>query len=508
MPAKDFIVAIELGSSKLRGIAGKKNNDGSISVFATASEDSSSYIKKGIVYNIEKTVQGITNVVNKLKASLDKEISQVYVGVGGQSILGVRNEIVRNLPKDTIITQQMVNEIMDNNSNKKYDDKEIIDVVIQEYKVGNDLQDEPAGIQTDQVTGNFLNILWRESFYNKLTDCFKRAGIKIAEMGIAPLALADILLDESSKRSGCMLVDLGADTTTMLVYHKNILRHIAVIPLGSSNITKDLISLNHIDDFAKAESMKKQYGNAYYEPTDESEEYRIDAQHTIASEKFQQVVESRIKEIVENVWQQIPSEYRTKLNGGIVLTGGGANLKDIEKAFLKKSETMKISIAKFIPEKVNIIGKNVHLPEDCTMNTLLGMLKKGEINCNGGERNNGLFNNDGTPNETAQAGAAAKQPQQAGPAYGAGNTTGIKTPEEIAANAEEQRKRDKEEWENAKQDNTVEAYQSYLEKFPSGIFTSEAKENMEELSKKPKQKGGWWSKLSKLGKDIFTEPEE
>lgn len=87
MPAKDFIVAIELGSSKLRGIAGRKNNDGSISVYATASEDSSSYIKKGTAYNIEKTVQGITNVVNKLKGTLNKEISQVYVGVGGQSIL-------------------------------------------------------------------------------------------------------------------------------------------------------------------------------------------------------------------------------------------------------------------------------------------------------------------------------------------------------------------------------------------------------------------------------------
>ena len=261
MPAKDFIVAIELGSSKLRGIAGRKNNDGSISVYAMASEDSSTYIKKGTAHNLEKTIQGITNIIGKLKAALNREISQVYVGVSGQSIFSVKNEIVRDLPKDTLITQQMVNELMDTNRNKTYSDKQILDVAIQEYKVGNDYENDPAGIQADQLTGNFLNILWRKSFYDKLTNCFDKAGIKIAELDIAPLALADCILDDTRKRAGCMLVDMGAATTTMLVYHKNILRHIAVIPLGSSNITKDIASANIEEDVA--EKMKIKYGSAY-----------------------------------------------------------------------------------------------------------------------------------------------------------------------------------------------------------------------------------------------------
>ena len=87
----------------------------------------------------------------------------------------------------------------------------------------------PAGIQADRLVGNFLNILWRKAFYNRLNDCFERAGISIAELDIAPLALADCMLDDTRKRAGCLLVDLGAETTTMLVYHKNMLRHIAVI---------------------------------------------------------------------------------------------------------------------------------------------------------------------------------------------------------------------------------------------------------------------------------------
>ncbi len=510
MPAKDFIVAIELGSSKLRGIAGRKNNDGSISVYATASEDSSSYIKKGIAYNIEKTVQGITNVINKLKGTLNKEISQVYVGVGGQSILSVKNEITCNLPKDTIITQHMVNEMMDNNRNKKYTDKEILDVAIQEYKVGNDLQNDPAGIQTDQFTGNFLNILWRKTFYNKLTDCFNRAGIKIAEMGIAPLALADILLDEKSKRAGCMLVDLGADTTTMLVYHKNILRHIAVIPLGSNNITNDLTTLKEMDEFSVAERMKKEYGNAFYEQADETQEYPVDSQNSISSKTFQQVVAARTKEIVENVWQQVPLDYRGKLNGGIILTGGGSNLKGLAKAFQRKNETENISIVQFVPEKVDFQSKSANIPHDGTMNTLLGLLKKGELNCNGGELDNGLFKEKDKENEPANPGASGETPGQTGTnTYGAGTNTGIKTPEEIAATAEQERKRDKDEWEKAKSDDTVEAYKSYLDNYPSGVYRNEANERITELSAQaaPK-KGGWWAKLRDIGKNILTEPEE
>ncbi len=510
MPAKDFIVAIELGSSKLRGIAGRKNNDGSISVYATASEDSSSYIKKGTAYNIEKTVQGITNVVNKLKGTLNKEISQVYVGVGGQSILSVKNEITCNLPKDTIITQHMVNEMMDNNRSKKYTDKEILDVAIQEYKVGNDLQNDPAGIQTDQFTGNFLNILWRQTFYNKLTDCFKRAGIKIAEMGIAPLALADILLDEKSKRAGCMLVDLGAETTTMLVYHKNILRHIAVIPLGSNNITNDLMTLKEMDEYSVAERMKKEYGSAYYEQADETQEYSIDSQNNISSKTFQQAVAARAKEIIENVWQQVPVEYRGKLNGGIILTGGGSNLKNLAKAFHRKNETENISIAQFIPEKVDILSKSVNIPHDGTMNTLLGLLKKGELNCNGGELNNGLFDDKDTAKEPTGQEPSGNTPQPTGTTYGAGTNTGIRTPEEIAASAEQERKRDKEEWEKAKNDDTIEAYKSYLENYPSGLYQKEANERIAEINAQsaPKKGGSWWTKLRDIGKNILTEPEE
>ncbi|MBQ2589421.1 MAG: cell division protein FtsA, partial [Prevotella sp.] len=124
---KEFIVAIELGSSKMTGIAGKKNMDGSISVLAIVREDSTSCIRKGVVYNIDKTVICITNIIKKLETTLKTKIEKVYVGVGGQSIRSVKNVIVKELPAGTIVTQEIINELMDANRSMTYPDLEILD---------------------------------------------------------------------------------------------------------------------------------------------------------------------------------------------------------------------------------------------------------------------------------------------------------------------------------------------------------------------------------------------
>ena len=258
---KEFIVAIELGSSKITGIAGKKNPDGSISILAVVKEDSTSCIRKGVVFNIDKTVLCLTNIVKKLETSLKTNIARVYVGVGGQSIRSVKNIIVKTLPAETIVSQDMINELMDANRSMSYADQEILDAVTQEYKVDSLYQLDPVGIPCLRLEGNFLNILWRKTFYKNLNQCINKAGMEIAELYLAPLALADAVLTETEKRSGCILVDLGADTTTVLVYYKNILRHLAVIPLGGENITKDITSL--LMEESQAEGMKLKYASAY-----------------------------------------------------------------------------------------------------------------------------------------------------------------------------------------------------------------------------------------------------
>ena len=389
---KEFIVAIELGSSKMTGIAGKKNLDGSIQVLACVKEDSSSFIRKGVVYNIDKTAQCLTNIISRLEKQLKTGITQVYVGVGGQSIRSIRNLISKDLPAGTQVTQDMVIELMDSNRNMNYPDQEILDAAVQEYKVDSQYQLDPVGIQCSRIEGNFLNILQRKAFYKNLNKCFETAEINVAEMYLAPLALADSVLTEAERRSGCALVDLGADTTTVSVYSKNVLRHLAVIPLGANNITKDIASLQMEE--SDAEKMKLKYASAFTDNNDidNNMKYSIDQDRQVEVRKFIEIVEGRLEEIIANVWCQIPEEYCDKLLGGVILTGGGANLKDIEKAFQNYTHIDKIRIAKFVTQTItsSIADINAH---DGMMNTVLGLLAKGDINCAGSDLdyNNDLF---------------------------------------------------------------------------------------------------------------------
>ena len=388
---KDFIVAIELGSSKMTGIAGKKNLDGSISVLAVVREDSTSCIRKGVVYNIDKTVLCLTNIINKLETALKTKIAQVYVGVGGQSIRSMKNVIIKDLPAGTIVNQEMINELEDTNRSMSYTDLEILDAATQEYKVDSQYQLDPVGIQCSRLEGNYLNILWRKSFYRNLNKCFENAGIRIAELYLAPMALADSILTEAEKRSGCVLVDLGADTTTVSVYYKNILRHLAVIPLGGNNITKDIATMQMEEK--EAEAIKLKYGCAYTDSNaiDNTLELKIDDDRKIESRKLIDIIEGRLEEIIENVRYQVPSEYLDKLIGGIILTGGGSNMKEIETAFRNYTHISKIRVAKFVTQTINSKNADINA-HDGTMNTILGLLEKGDFNCAGEDITNDLVN--------------------------------------------------------------------------------------------------------------------
>lgn len=437
--ANDIIVAIELGSSKITGIAGKKNLDGSITVLAVVTDNSTLCIRKGVVYNIEKTAQCLTNIVGKLRTQLKHEISQVYVGVGGQSVRSVKNVVNKELPVDTIVADSHIDLLQDANRSMDYPEQEILGVATQEFKVDKQFTIDPVGIKATHLEGNFLNILCRKTFYNNLYACFRKANINIAETYFAPRTLADCVLTEAERRSGCMLVDLGADTTTVSVYYKNILRHIAVIPLGGSNITKDIASLQMEEH--DAEQMKLQYASAYTESSeiDANKKFPIDADRSVDNKVFVDIVEARLNEIIENVWYQVPSQYADKLLGGIILTGGGSRMKNIEKAFRVNTHTEKVRRATFITPTVTF-NAPARDPKDDSLYTALSLLAKGDMNCTGSAVSDTLF------------GAAAKteapaKPATADPTHDKGGDKGDKvlTPEEKAAIEEKKRKREEEE---------------------------------------------------------------
>ena len=169
MAVTDFIVAIELGSSKISGIAGKKLPDGSIQVLAMASENASDCIRKGVIYNLDKTTQSLTSIIKKLESTLKASIGKVYIGMGGQSLRTIRNTEVRHMDEETKISQELIDTLKDSNRAVPIVGYQILGVAPQEYKVGNDLIVDPVGVQTDHIEARFLNIIARKNVKDNVT---------------------------------------------------------------------------------------------------------------------------------------------------------------------------------------------------------------------------------------------------------------------------------------------------------------------------------------------------
>lgn len=378
---KDFIVAIELGSSKITGIAGKKNSDGSIQVLAYAREEASAFIRKGIIYNINKTALGLTSIVNKLEEQLDASIAKVYVGIGGQSLHSRKNFIVERMDTETIITSDIVNQLIKSNQQTHYQDLDILDVVPQEYKVKNNNLIDPIGVVGNQIEGHFLNIVARSSIKRNILTCFEQAEIEIAGFFISPIVLADSVLTDVEKRSGCALVDFGSDTTTVAIYKNSILRHLAVIPLGSNNITKDICTLQ-IEE-TDAENLKIKYGSAYSLPEENTDDdkYPINETRNIQAKLLNDIVGARTEEIIANIRNQIMlSGYQDKLSSGVIITGGGANLKNLQEAFIQKYKFAKVRIANFVLCTIKATEPEI-LMRNGRLNTLFSLLAAGKENC-------------------------------------------------------------------------------------------------------------------------------
>ncbi len=381
MAETDFIVAIELGSSKIVGLAGKKNSDGSIQILAGASEDSSSFIRKGVIYNLNKTAQSLTTIINTLEGKLDAEIAKVYVGIGGQSLRSVKNTVARQLDVEESISEKLVDEIIEANTEVPLVDFKILGVVPQEYRIGNSFTIDPVGVLGNNIEGRFLNVIARERVQKNLESCFAQANIDVAQYFISPLAMANVVLTDAEKRSGCALVDFGADTTTISVYKNNLLRYLTVLPIGSESITRDICNLQ-IEE-PEAERLKLKYGNAVWEfdEEDEAKMIQLSDGRTIKQDLLNDIVEARAEEIIANVWTQIQaSGYSTQLLAGIVLTGGGANLQRMKEAVCKYTKIDIVKIVRSVLQGVKV-GEPDVVKNDGTYNTILGLLFAGEKNC-------------------------------------------------------------------------------------------------------------------------------
>ncbi len=383
---KDFVVAVELGSSKISGIAGKKK-DGTMQILAYAEEKTAGCVKRGVVYNIEKTYQSINTIISKLEVVLKTKITRAYVGLGGQSVRSYKCMIRRNLLTQSYITNEAIDAIRQESYEIPFNDYEVLENYPQEYVVDSSVIADPVGVMGTNIEGEFLDVIAKNNLRANIDTVFANAGVDIVEGLISPLQLANNVLTDAEKRSGCALVDLGADTTTLVVYKNNIVRYLVTIPLGCNNINKDLSTLP-IDD-AETEDVKLKYGDACqeFESSEESEPqyYTTSDGRQIDVATIRNVIEARMGEIIANVSNQIVnSDYSGKLLAGLVITGGGSSMKNIVKAFTKSTKIDKVRIATKVNQMVvkTSNASNISL-ESAGTTTIVSLLLAGTVPCGG-----------------------------------------------------------------------------------------------------------------------------
>ena len=377
---KDIIVALELGSSAIRAIAGRKKPDGSMLVLAIAQEKNTNAIRKGMVDNMDKTTQAISNVKEQLEHKLNTHIIQVYVGISGQSLRTTHNKVAHTFQEKKLITGDIIDDMLHTNLGVLYPNAQILEAIPQEYLISNRLVADPVGMQSESIEAHYANITLRPNICKDIENCIRNAGLEIAGTFISPLALADCIFTNSDKRSGCALADIGADTTTIAFYDGGVLRHLIVIPMGGSNVTKDIASENI--DIEEAEELKLKYGTAYN--SDEAinaEKIAISHGREIYEQKLKEITEARYEELILNIWEQVKG--KGKLLSGITFVGGASRIKDFTTAFSKHTKSeIPARLAKDLPENISP-DLGIQLTEVENLQTLMGLLLKGTEPCVG-----------------------------------------------------------------------------------------------------------------------------
>ena len=344
----DIIVGLDIGTTKVSIIIGRKNKFNKIEILGTG-KSMSSGVSRGIVSNIDKTVNSIKLALEEVEKKNNIKIGEVVVGIAGQHIKSLqhRGEIVRD-NIDIEIGQDDINKLKDNMFKLiTIPGEEVIHVIPQEYTVdGEDGIQDPKGMAGVKLEANFHVITAQVGAVRNIMRCVEKAGLTPKELILEPFASAIATLDEDELREGVALVDIGGGTTDVAIFLDKIIRHTAVIPFGGNIVTKDIkTGLSILDK--QAELLKIKFGSAMY--TDDQENVMVSIPglrgrepKEIAVKNLSEIIGARMKEIIDLVYHEIKvSGYENKLMTGIVLTGGGSQLKNLQQlvSFITAKET-------------------------------------------------------------------------------------------------------------------------------------------------------------------------
>lgn len=362
MENNQHIVAIEIGSTKIVGAIAEKSVSGYLSVNHLEEEKLTNCVRYGCVQNVENTKNAIMRIVKKLENKIKGDITDVYVGINGRSLHSVPTEIDRNLNIAESITKQNIENLKNSAFKEPIASYEPIDIVPQTYYVDNKEQPNPVGCCGGSINIKFNRIVAKPTLKLNLERAL--GALKVKKFLVTSLAMAESILTEEERTLGCMLVDMGAETTTVTIFKNGTLNYMATLPFGGRNLTRDLVNglQNTTED--KAETVKKNIA----EPLNiEATDLLIDG---ISSKSAINYIISRTSEIITNVNKQIEyAHLKSSDVKTIVLVGGAAKLKGLQAEF--KERTQIETRMGTTPPSINILNHEINKFEHIQVFSLL-----------------------------------------------------------------------------------------------------------------------------------------
>ena len=382
MVQSEFIAAIDLGTSNITGVVGRKNDNDIISILACKTTPSNNSIRRGLVYNIEEVGAKVRGMIQMLENSLDNKIDKVYVSLSGQSLHTIEHRETKMLSVGETITDDAIKQLRKSAEKFIPDMKRNYFIADVEYFIDGKAEQNPVGVTGSQIEARYKVIVGRPNLLDNISKSIReKANLKIAGSFVGALASAAITLNDNEKMLGCAFIDFGGGTTTLSIYKSGILRKMVVIPFGGKNLTKDICELNFIEE--QAEDLKRKFGAAFEKKSGGSKlsspfSSPFSSKSNTNFTELNNAIKMRLDEITANIEEQIKqSGYEGQLGAGLVITGGASQLKDIDKYLTEK---LKMPVRKASATKT--LFNNAHdFVNDPAFTQVLGMLLLGSENC-------------------------------------------------------------------------------------------------------------------------------
>ena len=336
------VIGLDIGTTKIACFVGRKNEHNKIEIISMGKSESLG-VMRGVVSNIERTIQSITAAVQEAQKCKEGNliIKNVYVGIAGQHIKSLQHRgTYTRRAKDGEISQRDIDDFIDDMYQMVMNPgEEIIDIIPQEYIVDNEPEIKyPIGMAGTRLEANFHIITGQVSNVLNIRKCIDRSNLNTKGIILEPIASAEAVLSEEEKEAGVVLVDIGGGTTDVAIFQEGLIRHTAVIPFGGNVITQDIkegctILQRH------AEALKVRFGSALASESKDNEVVCIPGiqkrdPKEITIKNLASIIQARMEEIIELINYEIRnSGYGKKLIGGIVVTGGGSQLKHVKQLF-------------------------------------------------------------------------------------------------------------------------------------------------------------------------------